>query len=87
MVAATVGAYNVARAELLPTPLKSHYTLNLRDVARVVQGIVLADTSTFRQRSDMMLLWAHEVLRVFYDRARTATRSNPCCLLATSCAP
>ena len=68
IVAATVGAYNVVKAEMLPTPVKSHYTFNLRDVARVVQGIMLADASTFEEPTDLMLLWAHEFLRVFYDR-------------------
>lgn len=68
VVAATVGAYNEMVQNMLPTPYKSHYTFNLRDVAKVVQGIALADASTFKEPSDLMLLWAHEVLRVFYDR-------------------
>ena len=38
IVAATVRVYNEIRAELLPTPSRSHYTFNLRDVARVVQA-------------------------------------------------
>ena len=38
IVASTVRVYNEIRAELLPTPSRSHYTFNLRDVARVVQA-------------------------------------------------
>jgi dynein heavy chain len=34
-VAATTLMYNAIRADLLPTPSKSHYTYNLRDVAKV----------------------------------------------------
>jgi hypothetical protein len=37
LVRATTSVYNAIRADLLPTPSKSHYTYNLRDVARVGQ--------------------------------------------------
>lgn len=39
MIAATLEVYASACGQLLPTPAKSHYTFNLRDVARVVQGL------------------------------------------------
>lgn len=38
VVAATLDVYARCQRELLPTPTKSHYTFNLRDVAKVVQG-------------------------------------------------
>lgn len=43
LVAATVEQYNLIRTEMLPTPAKSHYTFNLRDLARVIQGVLRAD--------------------------------------------
>lgn len=37
LVSATLELYNTLLRELLPTPAKSHYTFNLRDIASVVQ--------------------------------------------------
>lgn len=38
MVDATIEVFNTITRELLPTPQKSHYTFNLRDIAKVFQG-------------------------------------------------
>lgn len=46
LVTATVQLYNAIRTELLPTPNKSHYTFNLRDMGKVVQGLMRADPKT-----------------------------------------
>lgn len=51
-----------------PTPAKSHYTYNLRDVSKVFQGISKASPKAIKTESDMIKLWAHECLRVFSDR-------------------
>ena len=37
LIAATLAVYEDVAAHLRPTPMRSHYTFNLRDVARVVQ--------------------------------------------------
>lgn len=39
MVKATIEIYHTIRAELLPTPAKSHYTYNTRDLSKVFQGL------------------------------------------------
>ncbi|KAJ3206554.1 Dynein heavy chain 7, axonemal [Entophlyctis luteolus] len=68
IIDATRDIYRSSMENLLPTPRKSHYTFNLRDFARVVQGILLARGENFLEISKLLRLWQHEVYRVFYDR-------------------
>lgn len=60
--------YRGAIAKFLPTPEKSHYTFSLRDVTRVVQGLVLVPPKKMDEPEKLVRLWAHETYRVFYDR-------------------
>ncbi|XP_041458176.1 dynein heavy chain 3, axonemal-like isoform X7 [Lytechinus variegatus] len=72
MVYSTTEIYIQAISSFLPTPSKSHYVFNLRDFARVVQGILLIKPSCMPSGPDgakkLIRLWVHEVYRVFYDR-------------------
>ena len=72
LVYATVDVYMQAMSNFLPTPSKSHYLFNLRDFARVVQGILLIDAKSIPEGKEggykLIRLWVHEVYRVFYDR-------------------
>ncbi|KAI8615245.1 dynein heavy chain and region D6 of dynein motor-domain-containing protein [Chytriomyces sp. MP71] len=68
LIDATREIYRSSMDNLLPTPRKSHYTFNLRDFARVIQGILLAKNDLFTEIPKIIRLWQHEVYRVFYDR-------------------
>lgn len=86
VVSATLDIYNKISSELLPTPAKSHYTFNLRDVSKVFQGILLTRPISVQNTETMVRLWIHETCRVFYDRLvnnedRTWFKDNVAALL------
>ncbi|CAH1962386.1 unnamed protein product [Acanthoscelides obtectus] len=68
MVNAAVEIYERIAKDLLPTPAKSHYVFNLRDLSKCIQGITQADSGTMRDETSMLRLFYHECLRVFHDR-------------------
>lgn len=68
IISATTELYRSCVSSLLPTPTKSHYTFNLRDFARVVQGILLIRGENAMESKKIIHLWLHEAYRVFYDR-------------------
>lgn len=68
LIEATISIFNRSCKELLPTPTKSHYTFNLRDLSKVFQGISKGTPQSIRDESSMIKLWAHECMRVFMDR-------------------
>ena len=45
LVDCTISVYKTITTELLPTPAKSHYTFNLRDLSKVFQGMLMADVN------------------------------------------
>jgi dynein heavy chain len=66
---ATIAVYRRCLEELLPTPSKSHYTFNLRDLAKVFQGVMIADPKRVGEDTNVVFrLWAHENTRIYRDR-------------------
>lgn len=68
IVNATLHLYQAACAHLRPTPAKSHYIFNLRDVARLCGGCSLLRKESVDNKKIYAKLWCHEAMRVFYDR-------------------
>jgi len=71
IVTSILNIYNTVKKDLLPTPSKSHYTFNLRDIWKVFQGICSGHPKQISDVPCMVRLWYHENMRVFYDRLTT----------------
>ena len=71
MTAMLIGIFNTISDVLLPTPSKPVYLFNMRDMSKVVQGVLQADKDYFDTRDSMLRLFVHETTRVFGDRLNT----------------
>lgn len=69
LVQMTLRVYNnVLYGPLKPTPNKSHYTFNLRDISRIFQGLCNANSKLCLSATHILRMWIHENNRVFGDR-------------------
>jgi dynein heavy chain len=68
LVERTLSLYNTISDELLPTPANPHYTFNLRDFAKVFQGLLMCSNGSVTTKPGVVKLWIHELRRVFQDR-------------------
>jgi dynein heavy chain len=68
IVDAAVEIYGRMSTELLPTPAKSHYVFNLRDLSKCVQGILQVKSESIADKESVSRLFFHEAQRVFHDR-------------------
>ncbi|XP_073527968.1 dynein axonemal heavy chain 14 isoform X2 [Phyllobates terribilis] len=53
---------------MLPTPAKCHYTFNLRDLFKVLRGLLQASEAVIITKDMAAQLLVHETARVFHDR-------------------
>lgn len=51
LVQSTIDLYRSAIKKLAPTPNKSHYLFNLRDISKVMNGILMFRKESFTHRS------------------------------------
>lgn len=68
IVDSTIEVYRDITVAMRPTPAKSHYTFNLRDVSKVFQGVLQIRPQQCQSPDIMIRLWMHEACRVFHDR-------------------
>ena len=73
-VKASIYIFGLVCENLKPTPAKSHYQFNQRDLSRAVQGMTLINDSLLRNESEEMIdmkimrIWLNEMKSVFFDR-------------------
>jgi dynein heavy chain len=65
---ATLNLFQQVQDTFKPTPAKSHYVFNMRDISKVVQGMYMLDKFYCDSKMTIFRLWVHECLRVFHDR-------------------
>lgn len=68
LIGETISLFTKVIINLLPTPAKVHYTFNLRDLAKVFQGMLMTNVKTIVEEVDVVRSWVHECNRVFRDR-------------------
>ncbi|KAH8387117.1 hypothetical protein KR093_004852, partial [Drosophila rubida] len=68
MVHACVDVYMRVAQVMLPTPDRSHYIFNLRDLSKCIQGILQANNMYYNMENQILRLFYHETTRVFHDR-------------------
>jgi dynein heavy chain len=68
IIDASLDLYYKTISDFLPTPSKCHYTFNLRDLSKVVQGILMVALPDLRNKDSLVYLWLNETFRVFRDR-------------------
>ncbi|XP_063093605.1 dynein axonemal heavy chain 14 [Cavia porcellus] len=68
IISSSLDMYYHIRKNMLPTPTKCHYMFNLRDMFKLLLGLLQADKAVVNSKETAALLFIHEASRVFHDR-------------------
>lgn len=68
MISATLRTFNAIILRLKPTPTKSFYRFNIRDIARICNGCALLRKESVDNKKIFAKIWFHESMREFHDR-------------------
>lgn len=68
LVAGSIDCFLSIKDMLRPRPATAHYTFNLRDLSKVIQGMMQVTPRTCPNPTAATRLFIHENMRCFYDR-------------------
>ena len=68
IIHSTLQIYEDLLRSFVPTPTKFHYVFSLRDLSRMVQGLLQTTPERFDTAERFARVWLHECIRVFSDR-------------------
>ena len=71
-VQASMEIYDQCSKNLLPIPSKLHYIFSLRNIVRVIKGMLLVEPKQLKTKDAFVKLWSNEISREFYDRFNSA---------------
>jgi hypothetical protein len=63
LINASISMHSVMVGHFHKSVRKFHYEFNLRHIARVFQGLLMADPNTINAPAKLALLWLHETMR------------------------
>ena len=67
-VQACINLHKLCCENLLPIPSKLHYIFSLRNIIRVIKGILMVNEKDLTNKESYIRLWYHEMMREYYDR-------------------
>ncbi|XP_057583181.1 dynein axonemal heavy chain 14 [Hippopotamus amphibius kiboko] len=68
IISCSLAVYYQVCQSILPTPMKCHYMFNLRDIFKLLLGLLQADKFVVNSKETAALFFVHEATRVFHDR-------------------
>ncbi|XP_011359187.1 dynein heavy chain 14, axonemal [Pteropus vampyrus] len=68
IISCSLAVYYQVCQSMLPTPAKCHYMFNLRDMFKLLLGLLQAEKSVVNSKDMVALFFVHEATRVFHDR-------------------
>ncbi|XP_043340601.1 dynein axonemal heavy chain 14 [Cervus canadensis] len=68
IISCCLAVYYQVCQTMLPTPMKCHYMFNLRDIFKLLLGLLQADKFVVNSKEMAALFFVHEATRVFHDR-------------------
>ncbi|CAL1680177.1 unnamed protein product [Lasius platythorax] len=68
--------YETVRKTLLPTPSKFHYIFNMRDLSRIMAGLLQSHSNLYPAVKQFVRLWRNELTRVMCDRLISVQDEN-----------